>query len=60
MKLDEIRTEGRISPEVAGKPYKAGYIDGFDGRAKNVWELSILSRLRPGNGAATARVSRTE
>ncbi len=88
MNLDEVRTEGRISPEVAlrayeetgikpsynwwqcgiavvaaacgvenselfeaiGKPYKAGYIDGFDGRTKNVWELGILSRLRPGNG----------
>lgn len=88
MKLDEIRTEGRIRPEAAlrayeetgikpsynwwqcgiavvvaacgvgnfevfeiiGKPYKAGYIDGFDGRTKNVWELGILSRLRPGNG----------
>jgi hypothetical protein len=35
---------------VIGEPYKAGYIDGFDGRAKNVWELGILSRLRPGNG----------
>ncbi|MDP9475207.1 MAG: hypothetical protein M3R38_05855 [Actinomycetota bacterium] len=35
---------------VIGEPYKTGYIDGFDGRTKNVWELGILSRLRPGNG----------
>jgi hypothetical protein len=88
MKLDEIRTEGRIRPEAAlrayeetrikpsynwgqcgiavvaaacgvrnsemfeviGKTYKAGYIDGFDGRTNNVWELGILGRLHPGNG----------
>ncbi len=35
---------------VIGEAYKTGYIDGFDGRTKNVWELGILSRLRPGNG----------
>ncbi len=87
MRLDEIKTEGRIGPEVAlrayeqtgvkpsynwwqcgiavvaaacgvrnsevfkviGKPYKVGYVAGFDGRTNNVWELGILTGLRPGN-----------
>lgn len=34
--------------EVIGEYYKAGYVDGFDGRAKRAWALGATGRLRTG------------
>lgn len=35
--------------EVIGEHYKAGYVDGFDGRVKRVWALGATGRLRARN-----------